>query len=122
MASSRCTRKAGEHVAALTGPDRVNRRRRQERIDLDPLGRGQRQVAQLAVADRDDAIAADLVALADLPLRGLAVLQLADLLAADPSHVGQMVLMEVDTVVLSRGSDMDGHGDQAGRAWSWAAA
>jgi hypothetical protein len=63
------------------------------------------------VRDRDDLVFGVLVALADLLVADLAVLVLAYLPVADPAHVFQVVLMEVDGVDLGRGLHVDGHGD-----------
>jgi hypothetical protein len=61
-------------MSALADPERVRGGQGDEGFDVDGLRRGQREVAQLVVADRDDLRLGQLVALADLGGADLAVL------------------------------------------------
>ncbi|WP_455771097.1 hypothetical protein [Streptomyces griseoluteus] len=59
----------------LRDPDRIDGVDGNEGDDLDRAGGGQREVAQVGIADRDDHVLGELVALADLGLTDLAALQ-----------------------------------------------
>lgn len=75
--------------------------------DLDGLGRGQRELGEILVGDRDHRAVGVLVGLADLAARHLLLVQLTDLAVPDPATVGEVDLPEVDRVVLGGVDELD---------------
>lgn len=104
---------AGFEVVALADPDGVDVAVRHERNDLDRLRRGQGQVGEVLVSDRDDRVPRDLIPFTDLLGADLALLDLSELFGAHSGHVVQVVPTETHAVILRGCGHLDRDRDQA---------
>jgi hypothetical protein len=79
------------------------------------LSAGMNETSSMAFAVGSDRVLRGLVALADLSLRDLAVLDRAVFPDADAGHVVEVDLMEANAVVLGGAHDVDRNRDQPER-------